>query len=161
MDSMKRLLDPDRFRDSRGRMARPFDGDISLLAFCLMDNHFHLVLRQHESRTVMSDFMKRLTTSYALNQKTRHGRTGPLFDRCYQAVRIESDQQLKRTIAYVHANLATPLDDRWSSHSFYMTNHRGGESRWLDTRAGLAVYGSRGAYLEWFMRAVEARRARR
>lgn len=156
VDILKRLLAREEFRDARGRKVAPRAGRITLLAFCILDNHFHLVLRQDEPEAI-SQFMRSLMSAYTQRFNRRHGRSGPLFDERYQARLIESSRHLKSVIAYVHANPASPLEYRWSSHRLYVDGH----VSWCDVAEGLRAYGSEGTYAMWFLHAVEARNRRR
>lgn len=160
LDKAKRLLAPDHFRDVRGRSDTPLPGQLTLLAYCLLDNHFHLVLRQHDVAETISAFMQRLMTSYAMHFNRRHAATGPLFDQPYQSVPVESKRHLLRLIAYVHANPPAAFDYRWSSHALYVDPQPPANGTWCNSAAGLRAYGGRASYLEWFARAIEERKQR-
>lgn len=82
-----------------------FSDQIDLLAFCLMPNHFHLLVKQTTSRSIEL-FMKSLCTRYVqyFNHK-QNRRIGPLFQGAYKAVLITSDEQLIHTSRYIHLNL--------------------------------------------------------
>lgn len=134
---------------------------VDLLAYCLMPNHFHLVLFQRDSATAITEFMHSLMTAYVKRFNRRHGRTGSLFDERFQAKPVETASYLKRLIAYVHANPDAPFDDRWSGHRFYMDAPQGETQRWFNVRLGLRVYGRRAGYVEWLLRAIEEKHARR
>lgn len=80
-----------------------FFDEISLLAFCLMRNHFHLLIKQIES-TSIDKFMNSLSTRYVMYFNRKYKRVGPLFQDVYKAVLVESDAQLVYLTAYVHRN---------------------------------------------------------
>jgi putative transposase len=76
---------------------------ITLLAYCLMPNHFHLLLQQTDA-TAMSRFLQRLTIGYVMYFNKRHRRIGPLFQGKYKAVRIIGPNQLMEVSRYIHLN---------------------------------------------------------
>ncbi|MBI2196427.1 transposase [Candidatus Daviesbacteria bacterium] len=80
---------------------------IEVICFCLMPNHFHLLLKQAKENGI-SVFLSKLTNSYTKYFNTRHKRVGPLFQGSFKAVRIEDDEQLVHTSRYIHLN---PLID--------------------------------------------------
>lgn len=98
---------------------------IRLLAWCLMDNHVHLLFDDLDNQ--MSVAMHAIDTAYAkhFNQKT--GRRGPVFQERFKSVIISDDKQLLRCVRYIHDNPAkagissAPLY-RWSSFHEYFSH---------------------------------------
>lgn len=88
------------------RKLRNYCETISLLAYCLMPNHFHLLIHQTDAR-VIAEFMKSLLTKYSINFNKKIGRTGPLFQGRYRAVEVTSEEQLTYLTKYIHRN---PID---------------------------------------------------
>jgi putative transposase len=90
------------------------------LAYCLMENHVHLLLETPEAN--LGAGMARLHGLYAHTFNERHGRSGHLFQGRYGAVRVRSDEQLWTVAAYIARNPVTAgLCARadlwtWSSH---------------------------------------------
>lgn len=80
---------------------------VEIICFCLMPNHFHLLLKQVEENGV-SIFLSKLTNSYTKYFNIKYKRVGPLFQGSFKAVRIEDDEQLIHTSRYIHLN---PLID--------------------------------------------------
>lgn len=76
---------------------------ITLLAYCLMTNHFHLLIKQSDSRSIES-FMKSLGTRYTMYFNKRRQRSGRLFQGVYQAVSIDNTAQLLHLSRYIHLN---------------------------------------------------------
>ena len=72
------------------------------LAYCLMDNHVHLLIET--PRANLGRGMQRLHSAYAQFFNERHDRVGHLFQGRYGAVRIQTDEQLGTTLAYIAAN---------------------------------------------------------
>ena len=97
----------------RGRI-EAFNKDISsgpllaeVVSYCLMPNHFHLLLKQVNDNGITT-FLSKLSNSYTKYFNTRYKRVGPLFQGSFKAVRIESDEQLVHVCRYIHLN---PLID--------------------------------------------------
>jgi putative transposase len=98
-----------------GRIAR--QQEWRLPAWCLMINHFHLVLEtRHEN---LSAGMQRLNGVYAQWFNAWHSRTNHLFGRRFWSKRITGEAQLRDTAEYVIHNpvragfCADPWDWRW------------------------------------------------
>jgi len=91
---------------SPSRVPKNYNNEIELLAYCLMPNHFHLLVKQSSPESI-SHFMSSVVTKYVRYFNTRYKRIGPLFQGRYKAVRIESEYQLTYISKYIHRN---PLD---------------------------------------------------
>jgi REP-associated tyrosine transposase len=72
------------------------------LAWALMSNHFHLLIRPHHTR--LATFMRRLLTGYAVSFNRRHTRSGHLFQNRYHSVICEEDAYLLELVRYIHLN---------------------------------------------------------
>lgn len=90
---------------SRKKIASP--PIVEVVSFCLMPNHFHLLLKQ-KSNNGLSVFLSKVSNSYTKYFNTKHKRVGPLFQGSFKAVRIEDDNQLLHVSRYIHLN---PLID--------------------------------------------------
>ena len=100
-----------------------FSGDCDLLAYCLMGNHFHLLVKMEMRR--LSEEMKRLEVSYAQHFNEKYERTGTLFQGRFGSEPIDSGEQLLAALRYIHLNPQkagiAPFDDyEWSSYQEYM-----------------------------------------
>ncbi|MFH1098720.1 MAG: transposase [Candidatus Uhrbacteria bacterium] len=104
---------------------------VELVAFVLMPNHFHCIVREVKADGI-SKYMQRLLISYTKYFNARHEQVGHVFQGPFQAVHIEDDNQLLYCSAYIHRN-PRELDgwrDReheypWSSYQDYI-----GANRW-------------------------------
>jgi putative transposase len=129
-----------------------------LLAYCLMDNHVHLLLETREAN--LGDGMRRLHGSYAQRFHARHGSSGHLFQGRYGSVRITTDEQLWTVAVYiamnpVEAGLCLRADDwAWSSHSMVLS---GSAPDWIDVPHLLEHFAAaggdgRGRYADMFLK---------
>lgn len=102
-----------------------FNGEINLLAYCLMPNHFHLLIKQ-KSENSIDKFMNSLGVRYVMYFNHKYQRIGALFQGVYKAVMVESDIQLLYLSSYIHRNpikktkLASP-DEVWRSWRSYFS----------------------------------------
>lgn len=87
----------------RPRPLANLEDEVDLVAFCLMPNHFHLLVQQHTADG-MTKLMRRLVTTYAMYMNKRHKRVGHLFQSTYKAVLIEDEQYLLHLSRYIHCN---------------------------------------------------------
>ncbi len=98
------------------------DGDVSLLAYCLMGNHWHLVLKTHRDG-VLSPFMKWLTLTHTQRYRVSHKNVGdgPIYRGRFKSFVIEQDRHLLTVCRYVERNAARAglvlraEDWQWSS----------------------------------------------
>lgn len=79
------------------------DGLVDICAYCIMPNHFHLLLREQVEGGI-SKFMQKLITGYTMYFNKRYDRTGVLFQGKYKAVHADTDTYLKYLLAYIHLN---------------------------------------------------------
>jgi REP element-mobilizing transposase RayT len=109
----------------RGRLILLLAGAIGrcrwqCLAYCLMTNHYHLLIRTPEPN--LGDGMRRLNGRYAQEFNRRYERSGHLFQGRFHSVTATRDEQLLEAVRYitlnpVRANLCLRPDDwQWSSH---------------------------------------------
>jgi len=80
---------------------------VEIICFCLMPNHFHLILKQ-ESESGITKFIRKVLNSYTKYFNTKYSRVGPLFQGAFKAKHIEGNEQLIHLSRYIHLN---PLID--------------------------------------------------
>lgn len=85
---------------------------VAIIAYVLLDNHFHLVLKELEEGGI-SKFMSKLLTAHAMYMNKKYERTGPLMCRPFRAKHIDSDGYFRWLIAYVHLNTLDMLFENW------------------------------------------------
>lgn len=79
---------------------------VKILCFCLMPNHFHLLMQQLEEKGI-TEFLRRISDSYTRYFNTKNDRIGPLFQGTFKAKIIKSDEHLLQVSKYIHRNPVT------------------------------------------------------
>lgn len=74
---------------------------VNILAFCLMPNHFHLILKPLVDKGT-SLFMKKIGAGYACYFNLKYERSGTLFQGRFKAVHIQTDAQIMHLARYIH-----------------------------------------------------------
>lgn len=106
---------------------------VDILAFVLMPNHFHLLIRQKRPRGIMR-FMQKLGTGYTMYFNQKYERVGGLFQGRYKAALVHDDAHFTYLPSYIHLNpikiyrgstsinqkLKFLYDYRWSSFPDYI-----------------------------------------
>ncbi len=81
---------------------------VAILAFCLMPNHFHLLMQQKKTGGITT-FMQKLGVGYAMYFNQKQQRVGPLFQGKFKAIHVGRDSHFIHLPFYIHLN---PLDLR-------------------------------------------------
>jgi putative transposase len=76
---------------------------VELVSFCLMPNHFHLIVKAIDENGIPR-YMQRVLNSYTKYINTKYDKTGHMFQGPYKAVYIKDDRQLLYLSAYIHKN---------------------------------------------------------
>lgn len=77
--------------------------DVEIISYCIMDNHVHLLVRI-EKTDVLSKFMHKINTLYALYYNKKYDRVGYVYRDRYKSQIIYSEKQLYICINYIHNN---------------------------------------------------------
>jgi putative transposase len=131
-DDLDRLL----YLDLLGDVVRRWKWQC--LAYCLMTNHIHLLIRTPEP--TMGRGMHQLHSFYALDFNQKYGRVGHLFQDRYGSNRIWTPGRIRMAVDYIAANPVTaglcndPREYRWSSHAALAQDDA---PRWLSRPAEL------------------------
>jgi len=96
-------LSQERRREILNNLAQSKQFLVEIVAYCLMPNHFHLLLKQQVENGI-SKFMSNFTNSYTRYFNTKNKRVGPLFQGKFKAKRVETDEQLIHLSRYIHLN---------------------------------------------------------
>ena len=129
------------------------EAGVTVVAWCLMGNHVHLVLADYEDR--MSAAMHRVLLTYARRFNKRTGRTGHLFQNRFDRCSLDTDRHLMAAIRYVHANpqeAGIALIERypWSSFAEYLRAYDNDATRgFSDPSCVLELFGSAKGFLDY------------
>lgn len=115
---------------------------VSLAAYCLMGNHFHLLIHQKEQGG-MSAFMHALMSSYSRYFNIKYKRTGSLFENRYKSSLITADSYLMHISRYIHLN---PRSWRLYPHSSIKQYRGKSSNEWLQTKGIFELFPNKEAY---------------
>lgn len=85
---------------------------VDIGAYCLMPNHFHILLHECVENGI-SQFMHKLGTGYTMYFNKKNDRTGSLFQGVFKARHVDTDQYLKYLFAYIHLNPIKLIQSDW------------------------------------------------
>lgn len=135
----------------RLRPFKTFFGEISLLAYCLMPNHFHFLIKQ-ANKNSMTRFIQALCTSYSMYFNKKYKRIGTLFQGPYKAALVMEDSYLLHLSRYIHLNpteLLTgpgparvpikPGNYSYSSYPYYLGKKR---APWINPKPIISFFKS-------------------
>lgn len=92
----------------------PRDGRlVSVGAFCLMPNHFHLLLREAAPGGITA-FMRKVGTAYTMYFNSRQNRAGNLFLKPFRSRQVP-DAGFERALSYVHCSPAALYETEWKT----------------------------------------------
>ncbi len=80
---------------------------ISVIAYCLMPNHYHLLLRQNSEKP-LNKCVQFIFNGYSKAINKKYNRSGTLFQGKFKSVEVDEGESLN-VCRYIHRN---PLDDR-------------------------------------------------
>lgn len=133
--------------------------DVEVLSYCLLPNHFHLLLYQHTPHA-MTRLLRRVMTSYSMYFNKKYSRVGPLFQGSYKASLIDNESYLWHISRYIHLNAldagSTLEDYLYSSYRYYSGNNK---ASWLNTERILKLTDGSQAYKEFVKDYVGNKRA--
>ena len=95
--------------------AKEFDRGNSLVdigSYCLMPNHFHLLLCEKIENGITL-FLRKLATAYSMYFNRKYKRTGKLFEGVFKATHADNDEYLKYLFAYIHLNPVKLIEPEW------------------------------------------------
>lgn len=124
--------------------------DIDIYAYCLMDNHIHLLIHSPEDQ--LASFFQSLGTRFVRWYNTKYSRSGHLFQDRYFSIPVTGDQQYLSTLTYIHNNPVKsslcrfPSEYRWSSYNAFF----GQKNPLVDIAFSFAMAGSKDLLLQYF-----------
>lgn len=103
------------FREIQHNQVFDFDREETLVhigAYCLMSNHFHILLTPRVEHGIQT-FMQKLSTGYSMYFNKKYERTGGLFEGRFKSEHADSDEYLKYLFSYIHLNPVKLLQSNW------------------------------------------------
>lgn len=141
----KILLKPFNLKGSafKGVPHQPLNlhGELELLAYCLMPNHFHMLIKQ-TSIKIIQRFMQSLCTRYSMYFNKKYKRVGPLFQGVYKAVLVREESYLLHLSRYIHLNPSKNTQDILNTYSSYSDYIGKRFTTWLNINIILSYFGS-------------------
>ena len=118
-----------------------FAGEISLLAYCLMPNHFHFFVKQKSAGSI-DKFMNSLGTRYTMYFNRKHNRVGSLYQDVYKAVSVINEPQFIYLSKYIHKQALAlqgdaPQEPQPCSYKEYIGERK---TEWINTSEVLAYF---------------------
>lgn len=136
-------LDKYSLRNKNFTIRKNFFERVDLLCYCLMSNHFHLLVRQR-SKQDMAEFMRCIGTNYSMYFNEKNKRLGPVFQGTYKAVLVKDDNYLLHLSRYIHLNpdtkgstLSKLSDYEWCSYADYLGNK---DTKWINKKVILDYF---------------------
>jgi len=141
----QRYLSSEKLVNSAGVAYKKLHEDIELVSYCLMGNHFHLLVYQ-KLEGGMQQLMRSVMVSYSRYFNSKYQRSGSLFETRYKASRVSSDEYLMHVSRYIHLN---PKD--WEVYPYssiaYVRHETSPE--WVHGEHVTRLFSSPDAYIEF------------
>ena len=142
-DVFKSKRDRERFLEYLESATQRYDAVIH--AYCLMDNHYHLLLETPSGN--LPQIMRHINGAYTTYFNVKRKRSGHLFQGRYKAILVDIDEYAKELSRYIHLNpirakmVATPEEYDWSSYKYYIGKQKPAE--WLYRDFILGYFGKK------------------
>lgn len=144
----ERLANPATTAYEKGTMLKAlrlnnFSEEMTLLCYCLMPNHFHLMVHQRSAEAI-DGFMNSLATRYTMFFNKKYKRVGPLYQGVYKAVLVQTEEQFLHLSRYIHRNplalqgvALQTLSQQASSYAEYLKRRK---TAWVHPEAVLTYF---------------------
>lgn len=116
---IKRYLGSDVEKDFKGREYPNYHCEIEVKAFCLMPNHYHILIYVVDATNVSKVFQS-INSSYVQYFNKKYQRVGPLFQDRFKASHILLNAYLLHISRYIHLNPAQWQTWEYSSYQYYL-----------------------------------------
>lgn len=132
--------DRERFLNTIDRMKK--EGRYEILAYCLMNTHSHLLMKEGEEPIERS--LKRITVSYAYYYNKKYDRVGHVFQDRFRSEVVEDDNYLIAATRYIHNNpvkaglVKSAIDYTWSSYNDYINSENA--SNRINSKVVLSIF---------------------
>ena len=140
---------------SRHRQKMNLFGQVKLVGYCLMPNHYHLIL-QPEGEETIAKLMRRAGTTYTMYFNKKYKRIGTLWETGYRCEEVWGDERILHLTRWVHLNPVSrevrrfglvetvtgfrPEEFMYSSYQYYLTPDK--TEGWVHPEVGLALFAS-------------------
>lgn len=131
------LAEPAEDKLTKRPRRKNFYQKVDLMCYCLMPNHFHLLIRQNRPPSV-TEFMRSVSTAYSMYFNKKYKRVGSLFQGIFKAVDIKDEPYLLWVSRYIHRNPENFSSFLYSSYADYLGKRQTG---WLNTTILLDYFG--------------------
>ena len=91
---------------------------VEVYAYCLMDNHFHIVIKIVSDGKEVTQSLSNLFNAYAKAFNKQNDRTGSLFEKHFKRIKIQDENYLRNIIQYVHLNPKHHLDLNYKKYKY-------------------------------------------
>lgn len=144
----EQLSDPNTTYREKDKILRTlrlnnFADEITLLAYCLMPNHFHFFIKQKSPQSI-DKFMQSLSTRYIMYFNRRYNRVGSLYQGVYKGVLVIHHEQFIYLSKYIHKQAFAPKgetlqgwQDQPSSYPEYLGKR---ETEWVHPEEVLSYF---------------------
>lgn len=143
----KKYLSSKTEYDKQGRLIPNYREDVDLVAYCLMGNHFHMLIYLKDVDGLHS-FMRSVLTSYSMYFNRKYRRVGGLFESRFLASRVTNEAYLWHVSRYIHLN---PLDigKSHATYPFSSVRYFAGEAvaEWIHPEVLVETAAERSAYM--------------
>lgn len=133
-------------KDAKSREYILLANELDLLAYCLLPNHFHLLIYQRQEKALLR-LMMSVCTAYTMYFNKKYKRRGPLFENNYRASLISNELYLQHISRYIHLNPKDYRRWRYSSLGQYLGDQASPE--WLKTQPILNMFQSVKEYADF------------
>ena len=110
---------------------KPEEKHVEVVGFCLMPNHFHLIIHELKEGGI-SRYMQKVLNAYTKYFNTKYESSGHLFQGPFQAVHVRDNEQLLYLSAYIHRNPRELKGWKNKEYTFFWSSYQDyvGENRW-------------------------------
>jgi len=104
---------------------------VELVSFCIMPNHFHLLVRELEEGGI-AQYLQRIAAGYTLYFNQKYKMSGHVFQGRYKSVHVRDNEQLLYLSAYIHRNPHEIVKWKYSEHKYPYSSFQDliGKNRW-------------------------------
>lgn len=129
---VRKVYVQDRVFTVTARMPINYSEKLKLICYCLMPNHFHLLIKQLENES-MRNFLHSLLLRYSMYFNKKYDRVGPVFQGRYKAVFVETEEYLLYLSRYIHLNPGEYTSNILNAKSSYADYLKLKNTSWVST----------------------------